>query len=154
MHIPLIRARDGRQVATALVDESDYLVLSQFTWRLHTTGYACRSVDDVTVYLHQEVMGTPPEGKEVDHVSRNRLDNRRVNLRFVSSAENSQNRSVHRNNTSGSRGVHWVPRVQKWSARVRSGGRLMWSAYFPTLEAANTAVMEARQRLFPFSFEG
>ena len=154
MEIPLIRACDGSQVASAQVDGFDYEKLSRFTWRLHATGYAHRAVKQVTVWMHREVLGisgrTDVEG---DHINRTRLDNRRSNLRVVSCAENSQNRSLHRNNSSGVRGVSWVPRTQKWLARVRSGGRLLWSAYYPNLEDASKAVINARRRLLPFSVE-
>lgn len=98
--IPL-RARDGSIRTYALVDESDYQWLNQWTWRLSSTGYARRgiTVGDwrekriVQLRMHREIVGLPlGDPREVDHINGNALDNRRVNLRATTHAENHQNR--------------------------------------------------------------
>lgn len=74
-----------------LVDKTDLLKLLLHKWHLTSNGYAVSWIDKKRIRMHHFLMGKPPKGKEVDHINRNRLDNRRDNLRFVSSLENGQN---------------------------------------------------------------
>ncbi len=50
---------------------------------------------------------------------------------------------LHRNNSSGVRGVCWHRRLGKWQARVFSHGKCVWSEYFSDLQQAK----EARERV-------
>jgi hypothetical protein len=78
----------------ALVSEEDYEDLSRWRWRRNPGGYAQRggTVDgkQVTVYMHRYIM-KPGEWQTVDHINRNRLDNRRSNLRVCTYSENCEN---------------------------------------------------------------
>ncbi len=44
------------------------------------------------VYLHHIVIGRPEGSLVVDHINRDKLDNRLCNLRFVTKSENNKNR--------------------------------------------------------------
>ena len=68
------------------------------------------------------VHGAPPRG-EIDHINHDRADNRIVNLRDVSKAENLVNQSLRRNNKSGVTGVDWDKREGKWRAQFSVNGR-------------------------------
>jgi hypothetical protein len=64
----------------------------------------------------------PPDGFVVDHINHERLDNRRENLRVVTSQQNSWNTRRHRDNQTGFKGVHrihgyGVPR-DRWRASI------------------------------------
>lgn len=50
--------------------------------------------------------GKWPE-KEIDHINRNKTDDRFENLRDVTSAINTRNRGMQSNNTSGLTGIRW-----------------------------------------------
>lgn len=51
-------------------------------------------------------MGAAKGDNQIDHINRNRLDNRKQNLRFVTWSENQMNRgTLKTNNTTGFRGV-------------------------------------------------
>lgn len=77
------------------------------------------------------------EGFVVDHINRNRLDNRRENLRYASAEESMRNRGRFRNNTSGYKGVHWNKASQNWLASIRAGGKQLHLGCFLTpLDAA------------------
>ncbi|MFZ2146955.1 MAG: HNH endonuclease signature motif containing protein [Sedimentisphaerales bacterium] len=89
----------------AIVDITDYEELSKHKWfakkttiKTYTYGsyYAARSkkVDGKvkTIYMHREITNCPDD-KEVDHINRNTLDNRRENLRVSTRAENMANRT-------------------------------------------------------------
>lgn len=75
----------------ALVDDHDFEWLNQFKWALDK-GYAYGYVKEKHVYMHSLILQTP-KGMFSDHINRNRLDNRRENLRIVSHAENNKNRT-------------------------------------------------------------
>ena len=79
-------------------------------------------------YLVAEVFLTKPEDKtELDHINRNRQDNRAENLRWVTRSENSHNKKVYANNKTGVKGLYlwnqdgfqyWVANFQMNNKRV------------------------------------
>lgn len=81
-----------------IVDVADAPLLRNKKWRAVPREGTCYVAADrrdsdgtrTTVYLHREIMGTPP-GKHTDHINGDGLDNRRSNLRICTSAENVRN---------------------------------------------------------------
>ena len=61
--------------------------------------------------------GEWPEG-EIDHINHDGIDNRIINLREVTSQENSRNQSMRSANTSGHLGVCWDKAHNKWRAQI------------------------------------
>lgn len=78
-----------------IVDAADFKWLNQWKWR--------------------EI------GEYTDHINRNRLDNRRCNLRKCTLSQNMQNRVVLPNNKAGFKGVHWCGPDKKWQAQIYVG---------------------------------
>ena len=65
----------------------------------------------------------------VDHRDGNGLNNCRYNLREATPAQNSKNRRLNKNSTSGFKGVGWDKRINRWYARIQVDGkkeRLGW----------------------------
>ena len=88
--------------------------------------YAYRNERGKTIFMHREIMQTPP-GKVVDHKNHNPINNRRSNLwNCTSAAEPAQPRPP--GNKSGFVGVY--PYGKKWLARIRSGGKVVYSQVF------------------------
>lgn len=81
-------------------------------------------------FLYME--GYLPEN-DVDHINRNRSDNRWSNLREVSRSCNIKNRGKQRNNTSGVTGVCWHKTTSKWTARIQDGKRTIFLGYFDSI---------------------
>lgn len=94
------------------------------------------------------------EPTEVDHINRVRDDNRWLNLRQVSRAENMQNKSTYRNK-SGSQlaGVSFYKRTGKWKAQIQVGGKKKGLGYFRDEQDARNAYLEAKRVLHPFGYE-
>lgn len=90
-----------------------------------------------TRYLHKVIMNRP--GLVVDHVNRNKLDNRRRNLRYVDVKLNTWNSSSHKNSSSSYRGVSWHNIGNGgWRARVmRNGKSYRLGVYETEVEAKN-----------------
>lgn len=59
---------------------------------------------------------------EMDHIDKDKLNDRWVNLRVASRSENALNRDLQSNNVSDARGVHWDSIRGKWFAQVKKGG--------------------------------
>lgn len=76
----------------------------------------------------------------IDHINRDKSDNRIMNLRDVGRSENSRNRDRLSNNTSGFTGVSQDRRTGKWGAYIRLG-------YFDTPEEAGEAYLRAKKLL-------
>ena len=90
-----------------LVSSEDHEALSRLSWHIATNGYATnRSPVDgvkITIRIHNEVMRLHgveiPDGMEVDHINRNRLDNRFENLRLCTRSKNLANKEYKSNST-------------------------------------------------------
>ncbi len=72
-------------------------------------------LNHILIFLYHH--GYMPENM-VDHIDRNKLNNRIENLREVSNQCNMRNAKQPKNNTSGVKGVYWNRRDGKWVARI------------------------------------
>ena len=75
-----------------VIDTEDLEKVSKYTWYLNDNGYACSRANNKTIYCHHVVIGKPQNGLVTDHKNRNKLDNRKGNLRICTSSENNKNR--------------------------------------------------------------
>lgn len=105
-------------------------------------GYLVVSFQGRNLYVHRLAWviahGAWPLG-QIDHVNGIRSDNRLENLRGVTASENSRNRSLPRNNTSGRIGVSFDKRSGKWYAHIRIDGRMIYLGLFVEYEDAVAA---------------
>jgi len=135
-----------------IVDDEDFRWASQFCWNF-SGGYARHGFRQdgkiKTVLLHHLILGRPPVGFEVDHVNGNRLDNRKENLRFATSAENKHNRGFTREKTSSQyKGVCWNKRIEKWQAQIRIANKQFHLGLFTSELEAAVAYDKAAQKCF------
>jgi hypothetical protein len=132
-----------------LVDDEDYDWLRKFTWRFDDhTGYAKTQVWNHdqrrahTRKLHNLLL-PPKQGWCADHINRDKLDNRRANLRYVTKGENNRN-AFRCDNTSGYTGVSPTgTKLKPWVARLRRDGIYHHLGCFETPEAAAAAYTNA-----------
>ena len=155
--IPL-RAKDGSVRAYALIDAADAEWVNQWKWCLDGVGYvnrADRSTGQTrSLKLHRALLGmTVGDGLEVDHINRNRLDNRRANLRIVPRAANRQNTNSRRNSTSKHRGVSWNKKAQAWLAQMSVNGKYFRIGLFLSEDEAAQAATTARRLHMPYAVD-
>lgn len=135
-----------------LVSEEDYESLATSAWNLNANGYVVRGpqTEGRQRRMHRAVMelsGFSVQGLDVDHKNRNKLDNRRENLRLATRAENLRNTGPRANNRSGLKGVRWVAAMKKWEARISANYKVEILGWFKTSEEAYEAYKVAALRL-------
>lgn len=81
---------------------------------------------------------------EIDHINRDKSDNRIENLRDVVRSVNQQNKGITKANTSGVPGVSWLKREEKWSARISVHGERIWLGRFHDIKDAEIAYKTAK----------
>jgi len=138
----------------ALVDDEDYeyLMLYAKRWQAvratsgswYAVGHKKMSGAGGQQYMHRVILRAPSR-RHVDHKNRNTLDNRRMNLRFASRAQNGWNRGVLVSNTSGFKGVNKFR--SRWQARITVDCKRIFIGYFDTPNAAAKAYDEHAKRL-------
>ena len=92
------------------------------------------------------VYGTWPK-HDIDHINRNRSDNRICNLRDVTRQQNMCNAGDYSTNTSGRKGVYWDKRDSRWRACIFNKGRYLSLGYFGT-QAEAVAARVAAEKLY------
>lgn len=83
------------------------------------------------LYMH----GTYPDNN-IDHINGDGTDNRIVNLRDVTNAENHRNQRRPINNSSGTIGVCWHSYRKAWSSRINLNGKRVNLGYFDDINEA------------------
>jgi hypothetical protein len=133
------------------VDDADAEWLGRYRWSL-TAGYAATRIDGRIEYMHRMILGLRPgEKDEGDHRNRDRLDNRRSNLRVVTAAENRQNTSGRGDTPRGV--THLRKTSGRYMARVKVRGRELYLGCYSTVEEAAAVAADARREHLPFSVE-
>ncbi len=133
-----------------LIDREDLPKLSGYTWYQHC-GYARARTNEGEVHLSHLLL-TCPEGYEIDHINRNRLDNRKENLRIATRSENCANRGSFSHSSSRFKGVHWSKKSKRWEVAIRKDGRQEYIGSFDDEVAAASAYNHyAREMWGPFA---
>ena len=117
------------------------------------TGYVTIHILGKARYAHRlailYVSGRWPAS--VDHVNRNKADNRLSNLRECSQAENCQNTPTLRSNTSGHKGVSLHSKKHKWVAQLGVQHKTMYLGIFADINDAIAARKAAEAKYHPFA---
>lgn len=137
----------------ALVDADAPALVFKANWSLTTNGYAKTNIPMgdgrfTTVMMHRVVMGAG-KGQMIDHINRNKLDNRRENLRFATSSENARNKSFKNSlkyrgvSVSGNRAKAATTSYPRYVASIMVEGRTQYLGTYLTQEAAGLAYNDA-----------
>ena len=84
---------------------------------------------------------------EIDHINKNKIDNRIENLREASHSCNIRNRGNYNNNISGVKGVHFNKASKKWIAYIWADGKPHGLGYFKNFNEAVLTRYAAEQCL-------
>lgn len=127
----------------AIVDNEDYELVKQWKWcavLYRNSFYAVsnrhrwENKTPICIKMARIIMGAK-KGQVVDHINHNTLDNRRKNLRICSPIQNSYNRRIGKNNTTGYKGVSKCTSLCRYygkdvfQAQIRVNGKLITLGY-------------------------
>lgn len=140
---------------TVKVDCDDYDWLNSGLWSKSHYGYAVGYLNAEHMFMHRAIMlrhypEDPADGRRVDHINRDTLDNRKNNLRFATHQQNMVNSPSRRGAASAYKGVGIEPRytVRKWTARIGCNGTTFLLGSYATEQEAAVAYDCAAIQLF------
>lgn len=149
--MPQILLSNGQ---SALVDDEDFEKFKGMAWvpsRIGSTSYASnrKMVGRKITYtsLHRAIVGAK-DGELVDHINGDGLDNRRENLRIANKSQNAINSKLRADNTTGYRGVSYMPKRDRYQARLFMHGKKITSKFFHTAIEAAEAYKEIALRVY------
>lgn len=140
--IPLgVNAKDGYTI----VDKEFAYLADEYRFLITDTGYSATTINSKRIKLHHLLIGKPQKGYVIDHINRDKLDNRLLNLRHVPFAKNIHN-AKGQPNRSGYKGVAHVNATGKWRAYIKPFGKQIHLGQFITKEEAARVYDEAAKK--------
>lgn len=133
-----------------VINTEDYDKIKNYCWSENKRGYVHTSNKGgahVVLFLHRIINNTP-EDMGTDHINRNRLDNRKSNLRTCTPLENAQNKGIATNNTSGTTGVYYRKDRDMWFARIGINDGGIYLGYFKNKQDAIEARYKAEIKYY------
>src|SRR5690554_4714768 len=112
----------------ALIDREDFERVDQYQWRLDIShGYVYTNIFQSDgrrkkQYLHRFITNCPA-GMVVDHINRNKKDNRKSNLNIVTQRENAMYQVRTPHHASKYIGVRPSQTGAKWRSSIAFGGK-------------------------------
>jgi hypothetical protein len=138
-----------------LADDIDRVreILSRNSFCYNGDGYARSNAG----YFHRLLLDSP-EGYEIDHINRNKADNRLENLRCVTHVENCKNRSRRKDNKTGVPGVSYHSSKDGYEAYIYQDGRRISKSFsckqFGRDKALRLAIAWRREREQELGYSG
>lgn len=123
-----------------LIDKEDLEKVNKYRWRVDkNTGYIYSDFLGIKVYLHRYIMGIHQnkDGFVIDHINRNKKDNRKQNLRIVTHAQNLRNLSILSDNSTGYRNIY--KKGKKFCLMSNYQGKVCYFGTYTTIQEALNA---------------
>ena len=147
---PVWTFRDGGKSAlhTSKVWNGRYAGKEAFT--ATSNGYKVGAIFNVNIEAHRIVYchyhGAWPSG-QIDHENGITSSNGILNLRDITHAENTKNKSMTTRNKSGVMGVHWCKKDRRWVAQISVKNKSKHLGQFREMEDAIAARKAAERAL-------
>lgn len=119
--------KQGNENGQVIIDKDDKEYLSKFKWCIGSNGYPQTMIDRKPKRMHELLLEKNIQ-MVCDHINRNKLDNRKQNLRLVSQTINCLNRKT--NNIS----FHKASKL--WRVYCSIKGKYLYHQYTKTFDEA------------------
>lgn len=124
---------------------SNRIKIGNVVGNLHKCGYIEMRVDGERCLAHRlawlYVYGYMP--KLIDHINRNKQDNRIKNLREADYSQNALNSKIRSDNSSGAKCVYFDKRNKSWEVKIGN----KYIKKYKTLEEATQKSLELRKEM-------
>lgn len=132
-------------------DLEDYDKIKNYSWSITPNGYVRNYKNKIL--LHHFVLNYDKNcGMIPDHINRKRNDNRKENLRLVTTSQNNMNMSTHQKtiDNSGVKGVTWDKTKNNWQVTITLNKKLIKLGHFKKedLESAIICRLKAEKEYF------
>ena len=138
------------KTGSIIIDNEIAKIAMNRKWCIDSSGYPVANIRHELIRLHDFIMAhyfdEKPSGCYIDHINQDKLDNRIINLRFVTPLESSLNMPLKSNNTSGYTGVSKT-KNNTYRAYINANKKRIELGHYKTLEEAIKARREAEERL-------
>ena len=114
-----------KKVGESKINLEDIDKIKNKKWTLsNTIGYVICRINNYTIPLHRYLLDLKKgDNKITDHINRDRLDNRRKNLRLTNWSGNSFNTTKRKNCSSKYKGVSYCKERNEWIAQISIDGK-------------------------------
>lgn len=129
-------------------DLEDYDKIKDYWWYEDIGGYVVTNNSQQRLAMHRLLMNVTDKTIYIDHISHNKKDNRKQNLRIADTSKNQMNKRILPNNTSGVTGVYWDKRNNKWRAQIVNKGKTYNLGRYTEKEDAIKARKDAEEKMF------
>lgn len=135
------------EIARTKIDKSDFEKVKHLKWCLcgFNKKYVGSIIQNKSILLHCFLLNKVNNDLDIDHINSDKLDNRKINLRFVTRSQNMMN--VH-NCASKHRGVYWSKSHNKWIAEIMINYRKKYLGVYIDLKDAIKARKLAEEKYF------
>lgn len=129
------------------VDLEDFDKVKDICWSKNKRGYIRGSCNKKIVYLHRLIMDAHPN-MSIDHKDHNESNNRKSNLREVTTSQNGMNRQLATNNKTGVTGIFWYDKSAKWRVMIQINNHPIFLGDYNNFEDAVKARKQAEEKYF------
>jgi len=127
-----VRHKISQYIKQPSLSHDGYMIVGMYRWKTCTTR---RTVHRMVA---ERFLPAPTSlHVEVDHIDKDRTNNKASNLRWVSHMENCQNKGFYKSNTTGYK--HIVKRGNSYRVQIKDRGTLVFNKTYGSIEEAITA---------------
>ena len=117
---------------------------------LHSKGYIDVTINEKHFKAHRLAWALyynqDPGGMQIDHIDKNKSNNKITNLRLASHRGNKANSGPKKNNKLGVKGIYY--KNDKFRATIKKNGKTCHLGYYDTIEEASDVYCAAAEELY------